>query len=280
MTKVRLRKSSLQVSYPSPPSSSDTESLDSDPSTPRSFQGIHLNPPQIISIKDLEPLQLAKKKHYVPVQSACKIQKKNNSAKPQGRPFNDTLNARFFFFKTIDDLIINVLHTKDLDTIRLIKQHPVISSTNKYALTKSLRQEIIDNSKNLVLKEADHCKFQTQSIEFENIEKDHTINVHDELCKTFNTNELSFVKIIRNTKGKLIKFEILSRVNNDEIDIKFIKKFITFPRYKSKMKIFLINGKFDKDVCFYNDLRMFIYDIENKQLVNKKSLVNNKVLLP
>lgn len=125
--------------------------------------------------------------------------------------------------------------------------------------------------------------FVTQSIEFQNFNNsDSELDISAELCKIFNCEALSFVKIIRNNKGKLIKFEIISSANQDNngrpFDINFIKKFITYPRYKSRMKIYLIKGKFERKLWFYNDIRMLIWDLENLDMKDKKVLINNSIL--
>ncbi|KAH3673044.1 hypothetical protein WICPIJ_009930 [Wickerhamomyces pijperi] len=129
----------------------------------------------------------------------------------------------------------------------------------------------------------DPSDYITQSIDFQNFNNtDPGLDITAELCNIFNCESLSFVKIIRNNKGKLIKFEIISADNQDNsgkpFDINFIKKFITYPRYKSKMKIYLIKGKFERKLWFYNDIRMLIWDMENLDMTDKKVLINNNIL--
>lgn len=225
------------------------------------------HPPHIILIQDFEPLRLAKKKHYVPYQSALKIQKRTGSNKPQGRPFNSNLNARFLLFNNINDLILNLLNIKELKIGHLGSNNFDLSTNNMTI------QPICQSSDQLT------STHQLKSISFEKF-NDHSskFEIYNELCKIFNVKELSFIKTIRNNKGKLIKFEIMSFINSNELNIDFIKKFITYPRYKSKMKIFLINQKFDQNIWFYNDLRMLIWDINNLKIENTNILINTEIL--
>ncbi|KAH3675657.1 hypothetical protein WICMUC_002574 [Wickerhamomyces mucosus] len=131
-----------------------------------------------------------------------------------------------------------------------------------------------------IIPEVDLQDFRTQSIEFQNCNNDNNLDISHELSKIFQCDELSFVKIIRNNKGKFIKFEIVSTKNSGStnITINFIKQFVTYPRYKSRMKIYLLRGNFDKKVWFYNDIRMLIWDLENLDMKGKKILVNNGIL--
>jgi hypothetical protein len=277
---------SISSSYPSPisPGSTSDFSVDDEiiPDLVRSDEN-PTSPPQVIRLKNLEPLNLAKTKHYTRHQAASKIQKKMGNVKPQGRPFNDSLKARFLFFQTVDDLISSILNHKDHDTVRLVDDFNSLNSKLDEAHSQTVKTNnrpliidlILQNSLNMNVKSLENIKFQLQSIEFENYNKN---SIHQELCKILNTPEFSFVKIIRNNKGRLIKFEILSQVDNDKIDINFVKKYITFPRYKSNMKIYLINGKFDKNVWFYNDLRMLLWEMDNLDISGKRVLVNNLIL--
>jgi hypothetical protein len=224
-------------------------------------------PPTVIQISNFAPLRLAKKKHYTsPNEMQYKVSKKQ-AAKPQGRPFNDSLNARFMFFDTIDDLIADVMNYK-------------VGYLTHITNFQSFKNDgfMMSNSQQLKVKMPQSSQFRMRAIEFEKLEDETQFNVHDELCDLFDTEELSFVKIIRNNKGQLVKFEILSELTRDQLSVNYIKKFITYPRYKSKMKIYLINGSFGKDIWFYNDMRMLIWDLENVSLGDKKILLNNTIL--
>lgn len=207
--------------------------------------------PSVIEIDDLQPLNLPK----------------TNTKK--GRPFKDTFNARFLCFNTVDDLITTLLIQRDHDTVRLINFDVTdLQFIDKYELVQLIKH----NSLNMNIKSPEDLKFKILSINFNKND-----NIFLNLCNNFNIKFFSLIKIIRNNKGKLIKFEILSTLNFN-LNIHFLKKFITFPRYKSNMKIYLINGKFDKNICFYNDLRMLLWDIKNSNLGNKRILINNLIL--
>lgn len=227
-------------------------------------------PPTVIRVSNMAPLRLAKKKHYLQpgaVGNTRVNKKKAEGAKPQGRPFNDHLNARFLFFNTIDDLIADVMSYK-VDHLTHITNF------------ESFKDDgiMLSNAQQLKVKMPECAQFNLQSVEFEREEEQANDSVHEELCSVFNTKELSFVKIIRNNKGQLVKFEILSQLNKKQLTVNYIKKFITYPRYKSKMKIYLINGSFGKDIWFYNDMRMLIWDLENGDTSDKKLLINNTIL--
>ncbi|CDR42327.1 CYFA0S09e01222g1_1 [Cyberlindnera fabianii] len=249
------------------------------------------NPPTIIKIKNFEPLQLAKKKHYIsssqgssppPQFKVTKKTSRSNSrssdsstsssvslAKPQGRPFNESLNARFLYFDTIDEMISELLTSK-------VEMLTLITDFGSFKVDGFLTT----NSMQLRVRVPETPQYQMQQIEFdkENDDDDEVPDIVPELCDTFGTDDLSFVKIIRNNKGKLVKFEVLSDLKNEDLDVNYIKKFITYPRYKAKMKIYLIRGRFDKNIWFYNDMRMLIWDLENVYLGDKKILINNNIL--
>lgn len=229
---------------------------------------LFIHPPHVILIQNFEPLRLAKKKHYQPIQSALKIQKRTGANKPQGRPFNSNLNARFLLFNNFNDLILNLLNIKEIKLGYLQE----LTETSPLNISKKLIVDKISISNN---------HFQLKSICFEKFNSDNNskFDIYNELCTIFNTKELSFIKTIRNNKGKLIKFEIMSSLNSMDLNIDFIKKFITYPRYKSKMKIFLINKKFNENIWFYNDLRMLIWDLNNLKIENTKIMLNNDILV-
>lgn len=225
-------------------------------------------PPTVIRVSDLEPLILAKKKHYaLPGESRIVVKKKASRSKTQGRPFNDSLNARFLFFNTIDDLIADVMNYK-------------VSYITHVTNMGSFKHDgiMVTNSQQLKVKMPQCPSYEIKPIEFEKDSKLATDSIHDDLCGFFNTRNMSFVKIIRNNKGQLVKFEILSQVRKEALTVNYIKKFITYPRYKSKMKIYLMNGSFDSDIWFYNDFRMLLWDLENVDITGKKLLVNNTAL--
>lgn len=221
-------------------------------------------PPTVIRVNDFAPLRLAKKKHYIaaPEFKVCK-----RLPKPQGRPFNDNLNARFLFFDTIDDLIADVMNYK-VSYLTHITHFPSFKDDGF----------MTTNSQQLKVKMPERPQYHMKSVEFEKLDNESPTSIHDDLCKMFHTKELSFVKIIRNNKGQLVKFEILSELNKSQLTVNYIKKFITYPRYKSKMKIFLMRGTFDKDIWFYNDMRMLLWDLENGEIGDKKLLLNNTIL--
>lgn len=235
-----------------------------------------IHPPHTILIQNFEPLRLAKKKHYVPCQSALKIQKRTGATKPQGRPFNSNLNARFLLFNNTNDLILYLLNAKDsqLGYVSPAQFKSITDGNNNLDEMQRINVENIrlEQGPDLI-----NAPFQLKSISFEKF-NDSRFGIYPELCKIFNVDELSFVKTIRNNKGKLIKFEIMSSINSKELSIDFIKKFITYPRYKSKMKIFIINKKFHQNVWFYNDLRMLIWDINNLKIENTKIMINTGIL--
>jgi len=240
-----------------------------------------IHPPHIINIQNHEPLKLAKKKHYQPIQSAAKIQKRRGSLKPQGRPFNSNLNARFLLFNKIEDLSLILLNCKMLKIGELNLNNCIEKGgdTNCSTTTVKFNGLEINNVKLYKLSnEFNEHPFQLKSISFEKFQNS-TMEIYNDLCSIFNILEFSFIKIIRNNKGKLIKFEIMSNISNNELNIDFIKKFITYPRYKSKMKIFLINKKFLQNIWFYNDERMLIWDLNNLNFKNTKVLINTDILI-
>lgn len=101
-------------------------------------------------------------------------------------------------------------------------------------------------------------------------------DIYSEAKSVFKVESLTFVRAIRDYKGKLIKMETVpypeqwacQKEKFSSVD--WIKADICKPRYKSNMKIHIIAESLEKHFVFYRDLRMFRKDIVENPLLSSK----------
>ncbi|ODV95481.1 hypothetical protein PACTADRAFT_34047 [Pachysolen tannophilus NRRL Y-2460] len=109
-------------------------------------------------------------------------------------------------------------------------------------------------------------------------ENDENLNFYNVLKNCFNNEFFTFIKVIRDNTGKVVKLETIEQPTvNGRIyyTTEWVKKEICYPRYKSNMKIHLTKGKLEKSVILYNDLRMLLWDIDR----NTKSLRGKQLFI-
>lgn len=156
----------------------------------------------------------------------------------QGRPYTNTLKARFYIHDSIEELYCY------LNNIPSFRFHESSSSKQKvYHSTKSSPR---------------HPHFKT--ICFNNLPP--TTDLFDKLCEAFKIEEFKFVRINRNVDGKIINVETV-RKTDSTITAEWIKQNVCRPRYKSNMKISLIRSNQPMKECIYKDKNAFELDIEN-----------------
>lgn len=99
-------------------------------------------------------------------------------------------------------------------------------------------------------------------------------DIYNEVKSAFNVDSLTFVRAIRDYKGKLIKMETVSypeqwACDSDKFSsIDWIKADVCKPRYKSNMKIHLVAESLEKQIVFYRDIHMFHKDIGENPFVS------------
>lgn len=247
-------------------------------------------------------LSIARKRHYTPKLSATAIQKRTGSKRPQGRPFTQEMEARFFHHRSIKDLFCNefkkpVAHFADVSDIKFENSIIKASYTRaRYTATKRVTNNFCDvNFSNKNLKRA--C--------IDNlITKEFNPDVHSYLTSQLGFSKITFVKVMRDGYGKIVKLETFRpneadnnqypenflKVQSDEVEFKaksladlegstfcsplWVKKTIAFPRYKSKMKIHVIEGI--HDFLLYTNAEMLHWDLE---IGNIKNNPHKKVIL-
>jgi len=156
----------------------------------------------------------------------------------QGRPYTNTLKARFYMHDSIEELYCY------LNNILSFKFHePSLSKPNFYHSKKS--------SPRLPY-------FKT--ICFNNPPL--TTDLFEKLCEVFKIENFKFVRINRNVEGKVFNVETVLHTD-DIITAEWIKQNVCRPRYKSNMKISLIRSNEPMKECIYKDKKAFKLNMEN-----------------
>lgn len=156
----------------------------------------------------------------------------------QGRPYTNSINARFYMQDSIDEL------------------YCYLNNVDSFAFSESLSSKL----KLYQCKRTDLRQPQFKKIHFDNSPP--TTDLFVKLCETFEVAKFKFVKIIRNIDGKLVKIETVDQIDSI-VTAEWIKQNVCRPRYKSNMKIQLIRFNQPTNECIYKDKRLFELDIEN-----------------
>lgn len=177
--------------------------------------------------------KITKRKHS-PKTGSQKIEKRHG----QGRPFTNSINARFYLQESIEDLycsLNNILEFRFAD--------PTSGLLQIYRLAKPRQPGS-----------------QFQNMHFNNSPS--TANLFEKLCAAFEISCFKFVRIVRNIDGKIVKIETVDHPT-DPITPEWIKQNVCKPRYKSNMKIHLVRSNQPTRECIYKDMKMYEDDIEN-----------------
>lgn len=181
------------------------------------------------------------------VLKAAKLLNKLKKSKPrlhikrrqgQGRPYTNSLKARFYMHDSIEELYCY------LNNILAFRFHEPFSIKLKDYLSTRMSPRL------------PHFKM----IFFNNPPP--TTDLYDKLCEAFKIANFEFVRINRNIEGKVINIETV-RKTDSIITAEWIKQNVCRPRYKSNMKIYLIRSNQPMKECIYKDKKVFELDIEN-----------------
>lgn len=168
----------------------------------------------------------------------CKPRFQIKRRQGQGRPYTNSLKARFYMHDSIEELYCY------LNNILAFTFHEPSSFKLKEYLCTRISPRL------------PHFKM----IFFNNLPP--TTDLYEKLCEAFKIANFKFVKINRNIEGKVINIETV-RNTDSIITAEWIKQNVCRPRYKSNMKIHLIRSNLPMKECIYKDKKVFELDIEN-----------------
>lgn len=167
---------------------------------------------------------------------------RKNRRRPQGRPYTNTLDARFYLYSSVDDTVCQL---KKRQTI-LVGE----SFDGKYEQPKELHQ----SAKPAV---CSRLWFEGNQL---------SSDVQKALCDHFGVSAFTFLKVVRDLHLKILKIETVGpteKLDEGKCSAQWVKKNIAHPRYKSKMKLHLVKGT--HLFVFYNDRRL----MENETYTNR-----------